>query len=319
MTEARFLMTQNKLNINNYNNYFVTETISNNIFHTKLIKLKEINESYLTEDSESIYNKNKFVLNTFINLTENNKIEFKQIMNNNSGQFPLKKIVNIMERYLNGFINMNGGTIYFGINDNGRIIGQCLYNNNCRKILDEIQLKICEKLREWKPMKYTQKLIKNINIECVDLIKIDDKEKVGFILPNLKIIKATIKPLFYENDEKNNNNEQIIFSSSSNNQNVVYVRQLSSLCAYTDKTMQQQIGKRQIHKLNKIGTSIDEDLSDIDFDDDDEKDWIDVDKMRNDIYHSNLNQNYYTKYFKGGYTKSITNLFQNIYNSALPI
>lgn len=322
MEEARFLMTQNKLNINNYNNYFVNETISNNIFHTKLYNLDEINNKYLTEDSESIYSKDKFVMNTFINLTENGHIEFKQIngSNYNSNLFPLKKIVNIMERYLNGFINMNGGTIYFGINDNGRICGQSLYNQNCRKILDMIQLKICERLREWKPSKYTQQLIKNIDIKCIDLIQIDDKEKVGYIIPNKKIIKASIKPIYMEHTD-DEEKKQVIFQSSSYNKNVVYVRQLSSLCAYIDDRMEQQIGKRQIHKINVIGGGgMDEsDLSDIDFDDDDEKDWIDVDKMRNDIYYSDKMKRANSRYFDGSYTKCVTNILQNIYNKSLPI
>ena len=178
----------------------------------------------------------------------------------------------------------------------------------------------------------TQQLIKNVEIKCVDLIQMDDKEKVGFIVPDRKVIKATIKPIFVDDTdeekdkekEKQKEQKQVIFQSSSSNKNVVYVRQLSSLCAYTDDTMQQQIGKRQIHKINVIGSGgngvmDDSDLSDIDFDDDDEKDWIDVDKMRNDIYYSDVMKRANSRYFDGSYTKCVTNILQNIYNKALPI
>eukprot|EP01083_Nonionella_stella_P237889 834121_1 len=109
LKEARILMSQGKMNINNYNNYFISEPISTNIYHTKLYKLSDIHNNYLTENSESIYNKNKFILNTFLNLRENDEIEFKLLLDTNNNKFPMDKMIIIMERYLNGFINAKGG------------------------------------------------------------------------------------------------------------------------------------------------------------------------------------------------------------------
>eukprot|EP00484_Ammonia_sp_Unknown_P018294 CAMPEP_0197035752 /NCGR_PEP_ID=MMETSP1384-20130603/13457_1 /TAXON_ID=29189 /ORGANISM="Ammonia sp." /LENGTH=503 /DNA_ID=CAMNT_0042465849 /DNA_START=22 /DNA_END=1533 /DNA_ORIENTATION=+ len=335
LTEARSLMMQNKLNIHNYHNYFVNETTSHNICHTKLFELDEINKSYLTEDSESRHQQNKWVLNTFIDLTESSEIEFKLLPSTHSGCLPTAQMIAVMERYLNAFINVNGGTIYFGVDDMGRVCGQSLYHKNARKVLDELQLFICEKLREWKPAKYTQQLIQSVQISMIDIIKMDDKEKVGFVLPNKKIIKASIQPIFEvdvdeeekeKEKEKESKKKQVVFSSSASNGNVVYCRQLSSLCCYRDRSMQQQIGKRQILKLNKsclAQESDDEDCSDIDFDDDDEKDWIDVNALRPQYQSQREPPTAYSylmpsNYFDGSYTKRISNIFQNIHNS-LPI
>eukprot|EP00483_Globobulimina_turgida_P003901 UN03909 len=131
-----------------------------------------------------------------------------------------------------------------------------------------MQLKICEKLREWKPTKYIQKLMASLRIDMVDILCIDDGESCGYVMPNKKIIVAHIDTIC------DCEGGQVIFS----NNNCVYVRQLSSLCAYSDVGMERQIGKRQIDKLNKLNDSGSE--SDIDFDDDDEKDWIHVQQLR---------------------------------------
>eukprot|EP01083_Nonionella_stella_P052069 138308_1 len=304
LTEARSLMQQGKLNIKHYNNYFVAQQISKNIHHTQLIALDEINTKYLTEHSESMSNKPRFVLNTTINVRENNEIEFKLFDGSKRATFPMDKVVHIMERYLNGFVNMNGGAIYIGIDDDGRVIGQDLYHCHARKILDEIQLRICQKLREWTPKQYTQRLMRLIKIDMIDVIRIDDAQQVGFVVPNKKVIKASIATV---QDSKGNN---VIFGSSQVNHGCVYVRHLSSLCAYRDDTMQQQIGKRQICKLNMNNES--ECESDIDFDDDDEKDWIDVDELRNDIEYNAKRNSYFDPSL---YAKRITNMFQNIHNT----
>ena len=312
MEEARSLMIENKLNIKHYSNYVVSDNISQDIAHTKLLDLEEINNRYLNEDSESIHSQHRFILNTVIDVREGTEIEFKCIepmtSSGSPSIFPMHKMVNIMERYLNGFINMNGGTIYFGITAEGRIVGQDLFGGNARKLVDEIEVKMCEKLREWKPAKYVQKLVQSVQIEMIDIVQIDEEEQVGFVVPNKKVISAKIMPI----EQEQNESENVVFSSSERNGGVVYVRQLSSLCAYTDCTMRQQIGKRQIDKLN-VDDNGDSD-SEIDFDDDDEKDWIDVEGMRRDIGDEGRGRGY-IMYFDG---QSLVNLWRNM-QKALPL
>ena len=274
---------------------------SDNVLHTKLIDLDVINKEYLNESVESISNQSAFILNTFIDSRVSNETEFKLLDGSSHTQFPLDKLINVSERYLNGFVNARGGTLWFGINSSGRVIGQNLYEHSSRSIVDEIQFKICERLREWKPLRYTQKVINSVKISVIDLIKIDDEEKVGYVIPNKKVFKISIDPI-----------ENVIFSSSKMNNFVVYIRQLNSLCAYTDKTLQHQIGKRQIDKLNKKGVDMDEDdESDIDFgDNEDDKGWIDVNALREGL-QCDVNSNV-------GYRKRIGKLFQDIHN-ALPV
>ena len=328
MEEARSLMTQNKLNIKHYSNYFVSENLSHDIAHTKLLDLEETDNRYLNEHSQSMQSRNRFILNTVTDVREGTENEFKCLeamtagfpSRSSSGTsstlkvFPMHKMVNIMERYLNGFINMNGGTIYFGITAEGRIVGQDLYGGNARKLVDEIEVKMCEKLREWKPAKYVQKLVKSVEIEMIDIVQIDEEEQVGFVVPDKKVISAKIMPIAQEQSAFSGcaQSENVVFSSSERNGGVVYVRQLSSLCAYTDCTLRQQIGKRQIDKLNVDGDSD----SEIDFDDDDEKDWIDVEGMRRDIGDEGKGRGKgYIMYFDG---QSLVNLWRNM-QKALPL
>ena len=316
MEEARNLMARNKLNIKHYSNYFVADNLCTDISHTKLLDLDSIHSQYLNEDSQSIHSQNRFILNTVLDVREGAEIEFKCLeamttpgYPSESKVFPMHKMVDVMERYLNGFINTNGGTIYFGITAEGRIVGQDLYGGNARKLLDDIEVSLCEKLREWTPAKYVRKLVDHIEVNMIDIVQIDEEEHVGFVIPDKKVISARIMPIAEEEEEEN-----VVFTSSERNGGVVYVRQLSSLCAYTDCTMRQQIGKRQIDKLNVDGDSD----SEIDFEDDDEKDWVDVEGMRRDIGQEGKGTGRgkgYIMYFDG---QSLVNLWRSM-QKALPL
>ena len=135
----------------------------------------------------------------------------------------------------------------------------------------------------------------------IDIIQIDEEEKVGFVIPNKKVISARVLPI-----EDGESGENVVFSSSERNGGAVYVRQLSSICAYTDRSMQQQIGKRQIDKLNDGGDSD----SEIDFDDDDERDWVDLEGSRHDIGDEGKERgNAYMMYLDG---QSLMNLWRNV-------
>jgi len=52
-----------------------------------------------------------------------------------------------IDKYLAAFVNSNGGAIYFGIRDNGIVIGT---RDISRKVEDEIQLGVTDKLKKWK-------------------------------------------------------------------------------------------------------------------------------------------------------------------------
>jgi len=320
--EARSLMLQNKLDIKRYNDYFVADHLSTDIARTTLLDLDEIHSRYLTVSSESKHSETKFILNTVLDVREGTEIEFKCLdaqcpsSSSNLKVFPMHKMVNVMERYLNGFINMNGGTIYFGITAEGRIVGQDLHGGNARKLVDELEVKMCEKLREWRPSQYVQKLVKSVEIEMIDIVQIDEEEQVGFVLPHKKVISAHIMPIARGDGVDGvsvQNEENVVFSSSERNGGAVYVRQLSSLCAYTDRSMRQQIGKRQIDKLNIDGDSD----SEIDFDDDDERDYVVIEGQRRGAGRERSDGGYLS-YFDGQTFPYLSNLWRNM-QRALPL
>ena len=53
-------------------------------------------------------------------------------------------IIEVADKYLNAFINSKGGTLYFGIHDNGTVIGQKMIDT---KKQDELTLGIDQRLK----------------------------------------------------------------------------------------------------------------------------------------------------------------------------
>lgn len=81
----------------------------------------------------------KYVLNEIVAFDENREHETKSVQN---AQNPVKAIVDkYVEEYINAFLNTNGGTIYFGIDDGGHVLGVQLDRNqrdNLRTQIDQI-------------------------------------------------------------------------------------------------------------------------------------------------------------------------------------
>lgn len=83
---------------------------------------KEVNINYI-EPLNLVDPKDRtfFVLNEMIKVEENKRVEFKNY------SYPLpRKLVDIIKNQICGFLNSEGGRIYFGINDQGRIKGMYL-------------------------------------------------------------------------------------------------------------------------------------------------------------------------------------------------
>eukprot|EP01084_Bolivina_argentea_P022040 40933_1 len=142
-------------------------------------------------------------------------------------------MASIMSRYLNGFINLNGGSIYFGIQEDGKVVG-CDINLPINKIVDQLYQLLYSKLHKWKPLEYGSELRAKIKIQKIDIIKQYQQHCV--IIPNNVVLVASINPIY------DSQKQQIIFS---NELGWTYQREGSSLTAYIDRLMKQPMPKRE--------------------------------------------------------------------------
>ncbi|MBI5053492.1 MAG: putative DNA binding domain-containing protein, partial [Chloroflexi bacterium] len=87
----------------------------------------------------------KFILNQTVRFEEDRHHEFKEIKGGN----PIDAIKNAADEYVVGFLNsgLGGGSIYWGINDSGVVVGVKLN----REQRDELRRKVSEKLSQIKP------------------------------------------------------------------------------------------------------------------------------------------------------------------------
>ena len=79
----------------------------------------------------------------------------------------LESFRHLVERYIGAFLNTNGGSIYFGIADNGVILGHRLF----RKQIDQLKLEIDTLMS-----KFTPALVKNeVQLKAVPCVNYKNK------------------------------------------------------------------------------------------------------------------------------------------------
>eukprot|EP00483_Globobulimina_turgida_P004032 UN04040 len=161
-------------------------------------------KSLYNEENQCIYNnKHKlFIRDCKINLREDRHTEFKQFYHLNN-RCHIFKICETMLKYLNAFVNTDGGSIYFGINDDAVIKGIQYVDN---ETMDNISKYIDNRLREWIPNNYNQW---KQNIEFIDVIERNKTDNYCYKIPQLQVIKASIKAIKLKNNTffKNHDNQ----------------------------------------------------------------------------------------------------------------
>jgi predicted HTH transcriptional regulator len=65
----------------------------------------------------------EFIQYEFYPQDESRTTEFKSLT---ASRQPLARIIDLTEKYMNAFLNAEGGTIHFGIEDDGMIVGLSL-------------------------------------------------------------------------------------------------------------------------------------------------------------------------------------------------
>ena len=97
-----------EIHLNEKNNLY-----NSNISNTNTIKINNQSQNYTL-----IKDRTFFILNEKLNEEENKQIEFKNY------SYPLsEKLREVIIKQICGFINSEGGRIYFGINDFGKVTG----------------------------------------------------------------------------------------------------------------------------------------------------------------------------------------------------
>lgn len=85
-----------------------------------------------------------YVEGEVIKVEEDNEHEFKAVQESTS---PASRVIEYCRKYINAFLNSNGGTIYFGVTDDGIIAGIILTQKN----RDDIKQSVDEILQQYLP------------------------------------------------------------------------------------------------------------------------------------------------------------------------
>ena len=137
----------------------------------------------MNEQHESISTHTTYVLDRKLDCQETNMIEFKSFGIVKYNKEFRKDFLYMIEKYLNGFVNMNGGSIYIGITDHAQVKGIDFIDD---KELDKIRQLLPDKLKKWNPEKYTRSLLQSLKIEIKNIVCIDNTENCGYMLPTKK-------------------------------------------------------------------------------------------------------------------------------------
>ena len=99
-------------NYNNNNNRILE--IAQKVLSTSKISLNDIQSKYLDDNGESKWDADYYVKNNKLNVREEIEHEFKyyQIFSKFKGTTDTELIIHTTEKYINGFINTKGGTLY---------------------------------------------------------------------------------------------------------------------------------------------------------------------------------------------------------------
>lgn len=142
---------------------------------------------YLTPHGKTLHDANMMIQTTKINADENRENEFKLF----TGRNLITKITESANKYLNAFLNSEGGCIYFGIHDETIVYGEPLQY----KIRDKIRQEVDVYLQHMKPTVDT-------NLYSIKFIPVLTKE--GYLIKDLYVIKCTAKKgdaAFYTTDD----------------------------------------------------------------------------------------------------------------------
>jgi len=152
------------------------------------------------------------VENTRLNVTETMSFEFKhyQPFSIQQGATDLECIVAKCDQYLNAFINSDGGTLYFGIADDGTVKGQQAMT---REKQDLIRRGLDTRLSGWKAVnnEVSLNVSSALKVDFVPVIRRDDSSSFGYVVPDLFVIRINVtrqynpktnKPLYFTTYDK---------------------------------------------------------------------------------------------------------------------
>ncbi|ETO30093.1 hypothetical protein RFI_07029 [Reticulomyxa filosa] len=155
---------------------------------------EEIKSNFLDERGQSKFDADKLIEKTKINVEENAIYEFKnyQPFSLSQGATDLECIMEICDKYLNAFINTNGGTLLFGIADDGTVHGQ---KEMTKHKQDLISTGISNRLKGWKALNGDAKCMLHsvLKLDFVEVIRLDESNQFGFIIPDLFLFFISLR------------------------------------------------------------------------------------------------------------------------------
>jgi len=140
------------------------------------------------------------VENTKINIREDQSFEFKnyQPFSFPEGTTDLESILDSCDKDLNAFVNSEGGTLFFGIADDGTVKGQ---KSMTREKQDWIKTGISNRLGSWKVIKAKKPDNKTctiaVKLNFVEIIRLDESAQFGYVIPDSYVIRINIKPHYH--------------------------------------------------------------------------------------------------------------------------
>ena len=197
--------------------------------------LKHVEQLTMINNPKYLYEYPYLVKDTYIpNIYEEDKYtEFKSLISSKS---PEKLFITLAEKYLNAFLNTNGGTLYGGIENNGLIYG--LYLNREQK--DQLRLGIDNIVKNFKP-----KIRSNcVQVKFIPLVREFDASLSLYVKLDSAYIIAVqiIQPEHFD----------INFSIYVNRDNTAYERLSSSIRKLTNQEIKEkQLLQAQYEERNK--------------------------------------------------------------------
>jgi len=135
-------------------------------------------ESVTTKDGKCNKEADFYVQGLQLSREEDDVTEFKML----PGRFPLHPIKSLLPKYLNGFFNSKGGTLYLGVNDFGIVVGIPLtYRER-----DKIRIYVDNTLRSFEPSIASRKDITSVSY--IDMFGAN-----GVRLTDVFVVKIVIK------------------------------------------------------------------------------------------------------------------------------
>ena len=149
-----------------------------------------------------------FVAESEIDLREDRYHEFKSYVVDLKYGNDIKRLVHLICRNINAFVNSKGGILLVGVNDHGIIHG---VPNLSREVEDDIKKSVDHDLRKWRPtLRRTRALSRAYTVEFVSVVK--KFPNAGYcVLPDTKVIYVSVKPIYRNYRYQGVSKLQIIF------------------------------------------------------------------------------------------------------------